>query len=581
MGCRPVFSFAHFRESDAKFSDGKRKLPVLNLAIENETLWRKLWEGNAREEALLFQFVHWNQTVLVRRLLEEGPGPLDRKTASRLLKAQDARGQTVLHRAALSSSHSREAKGGDKSLFDYIVGQHRELGLGVGPKDLKGRTPIILAAEKGKNAAVLALLRAGASLCPPYASASRVSKYTRHYLENCSVEVVEECVARIPSILQGALKWAAKNPDARVAAMLIEKGADVDFGVLGRREDADADIPLYAAARCGNRKVVELLLKKGAPIQDPERKKSALHAAAASGHRGTVALLLEAGAEVHPQFSEKVSPLHCAYGALSRSKRSGASGLEVAALLIEKGADVDARDWFEQTPLHWACAHGVPQVAALLLEHGACIESRDADDCTPLHIAAAEGRPSTMELLLERGANMEARDEWLQKTPLNIVAQETPRSMTRKAKILLKMGADIETREAFGRTPLHCAAGWGGAGTARLLLRWGADPKAIDNSENTPLHYAVQAFRSESAGVRMAEELLQRGAEVDAPGDEGRTPLHEAAICPNGSMLEHLIYRGADVQARDADGWTALDHAQDGGNSSVAEYLIARIAVSA
>jgi len=73
--------------------------------------------------------------------------------------------------------------------------------------------------------------------------------------------------------------------------------------------------------------------------------------------------------------------------------------------LLDRGADVNARDVFDRTPLHLAAAFGHLDVAKLLLDRGADIDARESDGWTPLHYAAVNGRLDVARLLLERGAD--------------------------------------------------------------------------------------------------------------------------------------------------------------------------------
>jgi hypothetical protein len=88
-------------------------------------------------------------------------------------------------------------------------------------------------------------------------------------------------------------------------------------------------------------------------------------------------------------------------------------GVEPARLLIERGADVDARGrgWMTGTPLNSAAAGRHAGVARLLLEAGADPDARQASGWTPLHSAAFNGDLELVELLLARGADPAAAND--------------------------------------------------------------------------------------------------------------------------------------------------------------------------
>ena len=79
---------------------------------------------------------------------------------------------------------------------------------------------------------------------------------------------------------------------------------------------------------------------------------------------------------------------------------------EVAALLIEKGANVNARGVNQKTPLHWAAFAGNTEVAALLIEKGADVNARDVNQKTPLDWAVSQGNTEVAALLVEKGADV-------------------------------------------------------------------------------------------------------------------------------------------------------------------------------
>jgi ankyrin repeat protein len=105
--------------------------------------------------------------------------------------------------------------------------------------------------------------------------------------------------------------------------------------------------------------------------------------------------------------------------ALTYAARSGR--IEAMALLLERGADIDAEP-YNGTALHWAVARRRPAAAAWLLDHGADIDRRAAfggtRGVTPLHVAAAwEGSPDCARLLLARRADRSVKDPEYDGTP--------------------------------------------------------------------------------------------------------------------------------------------------------------------
>jgi ankyrin repeat protein len=76
---------------------------------------------------------------------------------------------------------------------------------------------------------------------------------------------------------------------------------------------------------------------------------------------------------------------------------------KLTELLIELGADVEARDKDGQTPLHVASQAGPLDIARMLIEHGAEVSAQDKIGQTPLHLASQAGRLEIARMLIESG----------------------------------------------------------------------------------------------------------------------------------------------------------------------------------
>jgi ankyrin repeat protein len=197
------------------------------------------------------------------------------------------------------------------------------------------------------------------------------------------------------------LMIAAGSPGAtEVVKLLIEKGADVRSGHQGFTV-------LMAAAEGGDRAVVQLLLARGADARAATRTGwTALHAAALAGDRGVAEDLLAQGADVNARetFHGRTPLLWAAAGGRA----------DLVKLLLDHGADARARETFNgATALIWAAAgeRGEPGLVTLLLEKGADPEAKDDHGDTARDWARKRGRRDIVQALGRQGARGRAAGE--------------------------------------------------------------------------------------------------------------------------------------------------------------------------
>jgi ankyrin repeat domain-containing protein 50 len=335
--------------------------------------------------------------------------------------------------------------------------------------------------------------------------------------------------------------------------------------------------PLYYASMLQLPTVVKALIEGGADVNEKGGYLcNALTAVLSSGSFNaaedqrmvTALLLLDGGANIEAKDDQGITVLH---GPAFRGE------VALTRLLLDRGADIEAKSNWGGTALYGATVNKHEEVARLLLERGANIEAKaGTDGATALCTAARGGRREMVQLLLERGSNIEARDN-KGRAALHMV---TAGGNSDVMPLLLEKGADFTAKDDEGRTALHYAT-LGDRITLddrkeviQLLLEKGANLIAKDNSGQTALHWAVVALRKE-----VVQLLLDNGADVTAKDDSGRTALHYATLDDreifdsrktlddkwffNGAkeMVQQLLEKGADVTAKDDNGRTALHYA--------------------
>jgi hypothetical protein len=137
---------------------------------------------------------------------------------------------------------------------------------------------------------------------------------------------------------------------------------------------------------------------------------------------------------------------HCAENGLTSS---------VKRLLSIRNINVNVKDdEYGRTPLHWAALNGHVEIAGLLLQNGAEVNARSKYGTTPLHLAAFQGHFDILHLLVENGVDLEAQD--------NIGSRALHRAADRGhlpfiQELISRYHVDINARDNFGRTALWMA----------------------------------------------------------------------------------------------------------------------------
>lgn len=196
--------------------------------------------------------------------------------------------------------------------------------------------------------------------------------------------------------------------------------------------------------------------------------------------------------------------------------------------LVEGGAPLD---WTPENgfgALHRALEDGRTDIAAYLVEKGADVNAKGVNGITPLHIVADASLAGRM---IEKGAGLEAWSDTVG-TPLNAAVLG---GLVDVAEVLIANGAEVDARDAQQSTPLHHASGRGDLGSVGLLVSKGAGVNAANDPGFRPLHWAAANGHLEVVAL-----LLSHGARPDVVAAKGRSPLDMAIVGEHLEVAELL-----------------------------------------
>ncbi|WQF88297.1 Putative P-loop containing nucleoside triphosphate hydrolase [Colletotrichum destructivum] len=361
------------------------------------------------------------------------------------------------------------------------------------------------------------------------------------------------------------LYWAVTHGRRSFAEFLIQEGAELNVPNVEKRT------ALHKAIMAGDRNLMEVILSSGSlnlELEDSEGY-TCLRWAARYGQLKTVEALLKSGADVNAADKDS-------YTALRWAAHEGYK--PIIKSLVHHGASVKTSGRDSWTLLNWAAQEGQDDMVKFLVKCRVDLDSTDADGFTALRWAMKYNRSTTAWLLIQARADVNKPDN--QGTqPLHAAVQSCCGPDSSKASmnllwLLLENKANVNAQAGkLGQTPLHLAAVGGSSSVVWLLLENGADPRRLDSKNRTALHCAIT-----SKIVAVCRTLLQRDGDylVHAVDQHGLTPLHTAALGGNSAIVSLLLENGADLRRVDSNRRTALHCAIQGEHAEVCKTLIQR-----
>lgn len=341
-----------------------------------------------------------------------------------------------------------------------------------------------------------------------------------------------------------ALHVASMFERRELVTLLIERGADVNA-----RGNLDGTPLLYTSTNQQN-DVASLLLDAGAdPHLADTDGQTPLAEATARNRIDTVQLFLDRGVYNGNEFGANGNEL-----GLSLCIACGRGFLEVAKLLVNRGADASFRTTSGQTPLLAAVRGGHLEIISLLFDEIGSTHELNRDQTTLLHHASLNKDPCVAKLLLERGADIEAKD----RLGMRPIYYASFYGLVKTVNLLVESGADIRAKDYIGRTPLSYTAERGHNSVVQLLLSKSRDnPDPADCCCRNILHYACKEGHDE-----IVKFLIQRGQDkpsLDQRDCWGSTPLSIAVRRGHIDVVKTLLATNlVDATSKDDLGRTLV-----------------------
>jgi len=362
------------------------------------------------------------------------------------------------------------------------------------------------------------------------------------------------------TVSAGELQDLAKKGDVKEMAAYLKKNPNqID------ELDKNGETALIAAVKTGSLDMVKALLEKKADVNKPDTGGNApLHWAAYTKQYDIALLLIKNKADLNKKTPGSFAP--ACFAVMQ-------SDLKMLEILITNGADIHTTGFFNGTLLHFAASEGAEDIVKYLLDHGLDVHARSINKETPLEWAMYRGQYQVIDTLVDHGAKVkDVFDIWGNSV---MTAALLTNSMV-SVQNLLQRGADVNEKNADGRTALHTAVSPANErinlAMVKTLIDGGADVNAVMNDGVSVLMWAVKY-----ADKDIVRLLLDKGAAVDPAGKEKTvhfSVLHNALFSGNDAKADMIVDVATQVNFTDASGKTPLMAAAEKGELNAVKKLI-------
>ena len=384
-----------------------------------------------------------------------------------------------------------------------------------------------------------------------------------------------------------------------ICKLLIEHDADVN----AKNEGTTL---LHEVARYGYVEICKLLVERGTDINIKDKLgRTPLHEAATHDKLDVLKSLLEHGADVNAKNSQGETVLYTTIQKTAESsnilisnsynsdvekqkekyRRELETQRSIWKLLIENGADVNAKDNSGNTPLHAASYIKYVDFSLyeLLIQHGADVNAKNNSGDTPLHLVlrkSTDHNKSIDRFLIEHGADFNIKNN-NGETPLDIAIKSYNQEIidlchhhsmmnankqiqSDLAALLQKQNENANPKNEDKKEPAESNSNPKNE-DKKESAKSNSNPKNEDKKESVQSNTITNLFN-----------LLHNhyGFDVNAKDNLGQSLLHKAALSNDFDLCELLIKNGANVNDTDKSGRTLLTHATIIGNMKLCKFLV-------
>ena len=377
-----------------------------------------------------------------------------------------------------------------------------------------------------------------------------------------------------------ALILACESAQVESIEFLLERGADRDIA------DGEGCTSLHAAihGRCPNETLKKIITRKSHLDAQNMDGQTPLLLACTYRQNNAVKLLLDAGSNPNITDKNKNTSLHAAVhqrcrtndikaiidhfadiNAINKNKQTAlmiaCENRNVAAIkvLLKYRADLDIANSDGDTCLHVVARRDYCKaVIHTMIKNGADVNAKNMFNETPLMKANKNGNIDATKELLNAGADHNMLDgfgdAWVHRAIDGGYKQELIQTM-------IDHGADVNATNKHNETAFMKACKTGNVDAIKLLLSVGANPNINNDDGQTWIHHTVIGNWSRE----VLPVVIAHGGDVNAATKDNITALMLASRTGNVDAIDALLAAGADPDITDVDGYTCFHDAVDAG----------------